>query len=456
VGPLITLGALGIAITASTAGALAAPPGAPETLPRHLLLYIGAGIGWTAATLLIPRLERTRGQILLIALVALAMRVPAWCTSPPHSDDVFRYLWDAKVQHAGVSPYAYPPDAPELVHLRDANWSQMNNRQLPTIYPAGAQLLFRVAGGSLGSWKALVAAFDLGLFALLLVWLGRRGDPRRALVWGWSPLVAIELGANAHVDGVGAALLAGALAAWELWPRRRWLAGALLGASAAVKLLALSLVPALRSTAARLAFAAVVAMAVLPRLGASSLGEYGRRWRANDGAFALLHAAADLGVAHSRFAGRYTPDSPTLARLLTGRDRDQIYPDEVAGGLARAAAFTLFLGALVWAAWRLREPAQLALVAVGAFLLLSPTVHPWYVVWILPLLAITPHPAWLAFATAVPLAYVPLPGFRQGGTWHDPAWSRLVEHGAAWVLLAAPILWTRLTRRHRRVRFESP
>src|SRR5262249_23265244 len=151
---------------------------------------------------------------------------------------------------------------------------------------------------------------------------------------------------------------------------------------------------------------------------AGSLGEYGRRWRGNDGAFALLHAASSAVVAHSRFARRYDmASSPGLARLVTGRDRDQGFPDEAAGLLARALAFTLFVSAVGWALARGAPPLGVAETVIGAFLLLTPTLHPWYVLWMLPLLVLGGSPAWIALAALAPLGYLPLRQFLAGQPW---------------------------------------
>ena len=54
-------------------------------------------------------------------------------------DDVYRYVWDGKVQRAGVNPYRFAPDAPQLSALRDTDWARINNRSLPTIYPPLAE-----------------------------------------------------------------------------------------------------------------------------------------------------------------------------------------------------------------------------------------------------------------------------------------------------------------------------
>src|SRR5574338_503289 len=89
---------------------------------------------------------------------------------------------------------------------------------------------------------------------------------------------------------------------------------------------------------------------------AGSLGEYGRRWRANDGAFALLYAGAEAVVAHTDYRGRVEKKDSSWFRFITGRERDTIFPDEVANFAARAAAALLLLGAAGLAFWK-RLPA---------------------------------------------------------------------------------------------------
>src|SRR5262249_12123022 len=72
----------------------------------------------------------------------------------------------------------------------------------------------------------------------------------------------------------------------------------------------------------------------------------------------------------------------------------------------------------------------------GAFLLLTPTLHPWYVLWMVPLIALGAEPAWLILAALVPLGYLPLSDWLERGGWHDPVVPRGVEHGAVWLALA--------------------
>jgi hypothetical protein len=56
-------------------------------------------------------------------------------------------------------------------------------------------------------------------------------------------------------------------------------------------------------------------------------------------------------------------------------------------------------------------------------------------------------PAWPVLATLVPLGYWPLKGYLAGVGWHDPLWTRALEHG----LPLAIVCSERLTRRARRV-----
>jgi hypothetical protein len=432
---LIT-GLAGFAVVALTWAAIATAHDLPATLPRHLLLYVAAGLAWATAAVVVPRLPASRAQLVVMALVAIALRVPAWRSPPRHSDDVYRYIWDGKVQRSGVNPYRYAPAAVELAALRDADWARINNRQLPTIYPPLAELAF-AAAPSLRAWKLLVALADLAVALLLYMGLA---DRRRLVLWAWSPLVVMELAMNAHVDALGIALLVAALVAWQR--RRAATAGALVAAAAAVKLLPIAALASMRARRALLA-ATVLALALALPYAATgqrisgSLGEYGRRWRVNDGAFALLYAGAERLVAHTRFAGRYElADWPRLARLITGRDRDQIFPDEVANLLARAVAGAIFFAIVAWAIRRRAPATHVAEVAIGAYVLLTPALHPWYVLWLVPLVAMGGSWAWLVLAMLAPLGYRPLDVWLTGGPWRDPVWTRLFEHGLTLVALA--------------------
>jgi hypothetical protein len=100
--------------------------------------------------------------------------------------------------------------------------------------------------------------------------------------------------------------------------------------------------------------------------------------------------------------------------------------------VARALALLLY-GALFLSCWLRRlEPERAAFLLLGGFLVLSPTLHPWYLTWIVPFLALFPALSWTFLLAAAPLLYWPLAGWREHGTWSEPPW--------LWPVLALPFL----------------
>lgn len=440
---------------------------AVSLLKLQLCLWLVSSACWLASLWFL----RSRASISLlgIALLGLCMRLPALPLPVVHSGDVHRYLWDGAVQRAGLDPYAGPPDASIYEPVRTAQpeiFARINHRHLPTIYPPMAQLVFGVAArgqGGLDSavlrWKVLCGAVEIGLcfvlFALLRKEENATGDARRWLaLWTLSPLPAVEIWVNGHLDGIGLLFLAGSLLFLQ---RRAIFAGVLFAAAFLIKPLAtavlpglLSLRPSRRVVATLLGCAIAASIFIwLPyrRAGLSvmpSLGEYGRRWQSNDGAHALLHRGAEALVAVAYDPPYYEPwQRKNLARLITGRDRDTVWPDELSNFLSRGAAFAMLGGLLAAGLYFRLSPSRMGLLLLSGYALLTPTLHPWYLLW--PLLFASlwreaAAPALLLVACA-PLAYWPLLDEWRGLPHHEPIWTRLLQHGSAWV--AAAISLTR-------------
>ncbi|HKA54032.1 MAG TPA: hypothetical protein VKJ47_10265 [Candidatus Binatia bacterium] len=99
-----------------------------------------------AARLIWRSVEPTRAALTVLFAFALLFRLPLLFTEPRLSTDLYRYLWDGRVQTAGINPYRYAPADGALRFLRDdAVYRRINRKEFPTIYPAGAQLIFRGA-----------------------------------------------------------------------------------------------------------------------------------------------------------------------------------------------------------------------------------------------------------------------------------------------------------------------
>ena len=130
-----------------------------------------------------------RAALIVILAGAVAMRLALLFVEPYLSTDIYRYIWDGRVQAAGINPYRYVPNAPELAHLRDAAIFPNINRAdyAVTIYPPAAQAIFLAVtrlGESVVAMKLGLLAFEAaasGRADRAAAAPGRAGDARRRL-----------------------------------------------------------------------------------------------------------------------------------------------------------------------------------------------------------------------------------------------------------------------------------
>jgi hypothetical protein len=199
--------------------------------------------GFAAGAWLVLRLP-VRWGMALIVIGGIAVQLAALSAAPQGSDDSYRYIWDGRVQAAGIDPYQYAPAAPQLASLRDPflwpahgphcvpagmrldnstqlavpGCTRMNRPIVHTIYPPVAEAYFLAvhalspAGSGSTPIQAGAAILAVLVTLLLLYGLPRVGrDPRLAVLWAWCPTVALEAGNNAHVDVLAVGLTAGVL-----------------------------------------------------------------------------------------------------------------------------------------------------------------------------------------------------------------------------------------------------
>jgi len=332
---------------------------------------------------------------------------------PVLSDDVWRYLWDGVVQQGGINPFLHPPSAPELEALRTPWHPLINNPDVPTIYPGAAQLTFlgvSLAGGGLLLLKTVLVAAELGAAALLYTVARRLGAPpaRTLILVLWSPLAVVETAWSGHVDSLGLFFLVLALAA-AITPggKRALAAGGALGLAAMVKVApAAALPPFLRQLGWRtgVAFGVSALLVMLPYLGAgprilSGLFTYAEHWRFNEALFGFLEGVVS---------------GPRGPRFLAG---------------------ALVVGVVGWVTWKRFPPDRALFWILGAGLLLSPTLHPWYLLWILPLAALRESRGWMLATGTILLAYWGLGTYQRTGIWPHPDGLRLLIWGPPLLLL---------------------
>jgi hypothetical protein len=358
-------------------------------------------------------------RVVVIGLVLAAVWHIEFLRLPPGAeDDVHRYVWDGRLQRLGYNPYLVVPSDPAALGLHTPETIHLNNPELPSPYPPGAQLFFRAVTAIHESTFALKVAFvvcEIAIVFLLLDVLRLKQGAHLVLAFAWNPLLAIEVAGSGHIDIVGALLLLVSAAALG----RRWRATAAigLGLAVAVKFLPVVLLPLywkrVRIRDAALA-AAVVGLLYVPflnhgRIPIGSLSTYVHSFRFNGPVFAAL---------------------------------DHVAPPQLLAGLA-------VLVGLMTATWLRSSAPEWSPAAfawpMAASLLCAPAVFPWYFLWLLPFLTSASTLLISIWAVSIIPVYVQWHLRTLGHRWGAlPGWVMLLEYGCV-AMTAAIILLRRIT-----------
>jgi hypothetical protein len=377
----------------------------------HYVLGGSGCSGWSvwlyvAAVIVIMTQPVNRWTLGIVLGVAGAMQLMTLFADPFSSSDIYRYVWDGVVQHAGVNPYRYVPGNQALAWLRAPNqdtYDMINRRDYAvTIYPPVAQMIYWLVtwfSPTMQAMKAAMVGFECVTVWALLRLLQRLGRPaEQVLLFAWCPLLAWEIAGAGHVDAAVFAFIALAMLA-RLHDKPGW-TGLLLGLAVMTKFYPLVLLPALwmRTPEAK---------------GLRRLGE----WRLP----AALVSVVVVGYA------MYSSVGMKVFGFLSGYAKEEgidsgsrfFFLDFVHSWPRLAAvpekAFYVFamvvLGALSWWGWRWaavecfassahNEKAVMMgtpgfmkvgmMLAMAMMLLFSPH-YPWYIVWLIPFFALVPN-----------------------------------------------------------------
>lgn len=344
---------------------------------------------------IVVRARSSRLTVLIVVAFAVLFRLSIVFSPPYLSDDIYRYIWDGRVQAAGINPYRYLPSAPELAPLRDDKiYPKINRRDYaPTIYPPLAEALFFVTtriSESVVWMKLTMLLFEVVAGWAIFQLLTSFGLPRqRLLIYAWHPLVIWELAGSGHVDAIAIAFIALTFLAWRKSAKVG--AGLALASATLIKLFPLVLFPALLRRGRwiiPLIFLTTILCAYLPYLSVGPKAVLGflpgyahEQGLVSGQQFYLLNVARRL----------FGPNLPLIAYLI---------------GVA------LIMGAIAY--WAIRQNRRdedhlkSALVLATATTVLFAPHYSWYFAWLIPFLCFTP---------LVSVFYLTIAGFVLYGTW---------------------------------------
>ncbi|MFQ5648611.1 MAG: hypothetical protein ACE5IY_01600 [bacterium] len=394
-------------------------------------------------------------EVLTIGIVfGVIFRVTLLFTTPTLSDDIYRYIWDGKVASHGINPYDYPPQAEELASLRDTEiYPFVSHKEIPTIYPPVTQLTF------LGLYKlnASVLSFKAGFFVLDLLTMAvlyfilrsLALDRARLLIYVWNPLVIVEFAGSGHADIIGIFLLT--VVCYFVIKKKLLRANLVLVLSFLTKFIALMLLPVLTflkkegKLVMPILFIVFAALLYLPYAETgekllAGLSVYTAKWEYNSSIFTLL----ETGI-------RSVLPEPWIVRFMVAPRGLVATPEtldtmgkDLALLLSKLAILLTFSGVLLYFLVRLKKDVRregevwffrLGLILLGTLFILNPTVHPWYLCWLVPFLVVVPNRAWLLLTGLVALSYWILNDYTRTGVWQESLWIKYAEYLPFYTLL---------------------
>ncbi len=387
--PIATLAFLGCALLALNRFGLAQQR--QDNLPGFIATALAEGLVYLAAVWTVCRIESKRSTLIAVLVIAGLLRASIVFAPPYLSDDIYRYIWDGRVQAAGINPYRFVPDDEELAPLRDPSiYPHINRRDYaPTIYPPVAQAIFlgvtRISETVTWMKLAMIGFEAIAMWLIIRLLRANGLAAERVLIYAWHPLAIWEVAGSGHLEAVLVAFIA--LALWLGSRHLRWLTGVAVAGAALVKFFPALLLAAFYRRwdwKMPLAFAGTFLLAYLPyaSVGAGAIGflpEYFQEEGLAHGwsifplnvVVRLFGLHEDAGTAYMIFAAAVLI---ILALYLVLRRKPVAGSRSISDALILALTFTI---------------------------LLSPH-YPWYFLWLVPI---------LCFRVYLPALYLTLASF---------------------------------------------
>ena len=409
---------------------------------RQFTIGFSGVSGWSdvlyvTAVVIVLTQPVNRWTLWIVLAFAMVMRGAVLLSRPYLSTDIYRYVWDGIVQHAHISPYRYVPGDPALTFLQQRYpeiYENINRKEYArTIYPPVAQMVYWLVTLFTQSVRGMkIAMFGFECIAAAAVIALLKQMARRitdVLLFAWCPLLVWEIGGAGHVDAVIVAFIS--LALLFRYREQPVLTGLFLGAAVMTKFYPIVLLPALWRRGDWKMPAAVVTVCAAGYAIYASAGKL---------VFGFL----------SGYAEEEGLNSGTRYFLL-----DEVHSIRGLEDISKTTYIVFCALVMCWIAWWCWKNASIerrdvegrvpyfvtgaTMFALALMLLFSPH-YPWYLVWLIPLLALDPN--WVTLTYVCAFFY----GFTT--RWAEPGPKMFVLN--SWIYFAVvcafvvQIVWTRM------------
>jgi hypothetical protein len=367
---------------------------------------------------------------------------------PSLSGDAYRYIWDGRVTASGINPFSYPPDHPRLDFLKDtAVYTSINFSDIATVYPPTAQIFFFInyyAGNSLWSWKIILLITEALLTVIIIRLAGQFKLHRlRVLIFTLNPLVIIETYMNGHLEVIGLTFLW--IAIYLFYQSKSWQGTVSLIPAVLVKFFPLLIyLPFMikkfwwKTAVILVSIAAILLPFALDgSIPMAGFFSYINRWSFNAPVFKMCTSflymvpvrIMDLGVFEFNthlehvFINQefyYKIFAALVLIFITVVQMKKVYPRYGRPGI---------------------HPLQAGFIITGAYLLLTTTLHPWYLIWMVPFLVFIPNWGWIGFTFLIMLSYQVLERYHLSGVWLESNWILVLEYIPFYFLLIYEYLY---------------
>lgn len=371
-------------------------------------------------------LAEKKGLMLSVPMiigVSVIIRLILFCSDPVLSDDINRYELDGKMLSSGTNPYSVPPAKAAGIHpwIRGIA-AKVNHPELVTIYPPAAQLVFAAgsyAGGQYGI-RLLLIILDSASIIMMIRIAAAYGIPLfRVILYAWNPLVVMETASSGHIDSAAVFFLVSAI--YILRPGQvkndasrshqsgciRYIAaGATLAFSFLIKLLPVIFLPVFliragvrKSVLMISGFSAAFFILVVPFMpdilnGLKTLDVYARNWEFSGFVFRELRQLTGSG-----------DSARMIIMTVFALSAIAVYGRAFMGKVSGKNEEDYFFSTIY----------SLCLL----HLLLTPTLHPWYALYLASVLPFFSGVSGICMTFAVLLSYRVLIAFRITGVWTE-------------------------------------